>query len=452
MPITPNRTVFTFNHKDQVDEFGIAIGDYQEVQRLFDLRAEQNLEDINNIKSALASTADGDSGADNVKITPIANATGLNVQEILEFLATNTSGISASKADKANVIEKDSTAPYTPTTIYHPTNKGYVDDQIAQAVIGSISLIKATEQEAIDGTNDVKYMTPLKVKQSLEHFVPIIQTNSSVVIMSDGQSLEDKFKKGWLDYKDVINLNATIAGVITWGLPLATDVTRTAIMICLATKDISNFDYATCLADSAVTKNTLGKDAVTNTYTGLVNNTQYWVKAFIEYTIGGKKYHSNGVTVTFTYVKPIVITEFYNAGNEFTAVTGGWKEGTKTNIATLTKNAGDMTITASDNSSISLMTTNAISMSSIKTLKFELEFAKTGSETSNRQYVAFGITERQDGIYDLNPHTVLISNKTRQVFSLDVSAISSIRFINFFLTNSEGVSASAKIYRVWGEN
>lgn len=346
MPITPNRSVFSFNHKDQVDEFGIATGDYQEVQRLFDTRAEENLVDINNIKNTLASTVDGDSGADNVKITPISGVTGLNVQEVLEYLATNVLGVLANKADKsnviekdstapyvptsdyhptnkkyvdgvdvlkadkANVIEKDSTAPYTPTTQYHPTNKGYVDDQIAQAVIGSISLIKATEQEAIEGTNDVKYMTPLKTKQAIAKFAPAIVKATQ----AEAESGTDDTKymtplttkqailklSPSLEYKDVTNLNATTAGVITWNLPLTTDFTRTAIMLCRATKDISNFDYATCLADSDVTKNTLGKDVVTNTYTGLTNNTQYWVKCFVEYTIGGKQYYSNGVTVTFT--------------------------------------------------------------------------------------------------------------------------------------------------------
>jgi hypothetical protein len=72
MPLNENRTTFTFNHADQVDEYGASVGNFDIVQTNFDSRAEQNLTDINNIKTTLASETVGDSGAHNIKSAGIA--------------------------------------------------------------------------------------------------------------------------------------------------------------------------------------------------------------------------------------------------------------------------------------------------------------------------------------------------------------------------------------------
>ena len=42
------------------------------------------------------------------------------------------------KADKANVLEKNGTAVYSPTADYHPATKKYVDDTLAGAVLGQV--------------------------------------------------------------------------------------------------------------------------------------------------------------------------------------------------------------------------------------------------------------------------------------------------------------------------
>ena len=86
MSINPKRTTFTFNHTGQPDEYGLSVGDYTVVQANFDSRAQENLDDINNIKDTLASTTDGDSGADAVGSTAIPDVTGLTVQQQLEAL------------------------------------------------------------------------------------------------------------------------------------------------------------------------------------------------------------------------------------------------------------------------------------------------------------------------------------------------------------------------------
>jgi hypothetical protein len=72
MSLSTNRTTFTFNHAGQVDEYGASVGNYATVQENFDSRAEENLTDINNIKTTLVSETADDSGAHNIKSAGIA--------------------------------------------------------------------------------------------------------------------------------------------------------------------------------------------------------------------------------------------------------------------------------------------------------------------------------------------------------------------------------------------
>ena len=127
---------------------------------------------------------------------------------------------------------------------------------------------------------------------------------SAIGLRVQNGRLQYKNNESWtelgLEYEDIQNLAARPDGLVTWALPQSTDNTRIAIVLCRATKDISNMDYSACLADASITKNTLAQNATSNTYSGLTNSTQYWVKAFIKYALGGKEFYSGGVTVTFT--------------------------------------------------------------------------------------------------------------------------------------------------------
>lgn len=295
---------------------------------------------------------------------------------------------------------------------------------------------KATQSDAETGTDNTKYMTPLATKQAVIKFAP------------------------QLEYKDVTNLSATTAGVITWGLPLATDQTRTAIILCRATKDISNMDYATCLSDSSVTKNTLSKDAVTNTYSGLATGTQYWVKAFAEYTVGGKKYYSNGVTVTFATPN---ITEFYSAGNEFTAITGGWREGlmgnnppsVATKASTYLEVIAEAPSGSGANGYATFVTTNPIDFTNIKTLKIDWEGIAYQGGTQGQ--CKFNVADDANGvsstIASLSETGVNFSRATR---ILDVSNITGTHYVSTsaYVISGTGTiqGRKARVYKVWGES
>lgn len=90
LPSQKTSTDFPFKHSGQPDDYGVSVGDYTVVQSNWDSRAIYNQTQINAIIAALQSIVDGDSGADNVKITPITGVTTLNntIQEALEVLKT----------------------------------------------------------------------------------------------------------------------------------------------------------------------------------------------------------------------------------------------------------------------------------------------------------------------------------------------------------------------------
>lgn len=135
---------------------------------------------------------------------------------------------------------------------------------------------KASTTDAEEGIDAEKIMTPKTTKDAILKLAPQLQ------------------------YKDVTNLSATTAGAINWTNYITNDATRVSIMVCLATKDINNYDYAKCASDSTVVKKGLFPTVTTYSFTELANNTQYWVKVFNNYRIVGNEIFSNGATVTFT--------------------------------------------------------------------------------------------------------------------------------------------------------
>lgn len=86
MPKPVKKTTFSFNHKDQVDNLGVATGDSSLVKAWFDSRAEEVLAYVNAWFTLLQQTTDGDSGADAIGATLIPDLDGATVQSMLESL------------------------------------------------------------------------------------------------------------------------------------------------------------------------------------------------------------------------------------------------------------------------------------------------------------------------------------------------------------------------------
>jgi len=87
MALNTNRTDvdFSFRHVEQVDKLGQSVGGVvATVQSLLDSRAEDNLTDVNNVKTTMRSVAVGDSGAKNIGASIYSDVVGTTVQAQLE--------------------------------------------------------------------------------------------------------------------------------------------------------------------------------------------------------------------------------------------------------------------------------------------------------------------------------------------------------------------------------
>ena len=92
MAIPADRSTFTFNHSDQVPDYGKALGDYDQLQTNFDSRAVDLNSDINALKSALRSVLTGVSGADSIGRYSGGDAYGDTVASAIDTLIAAGAG------------------------------------------------------------------------------------------------------------------------------------------------------------------------------------------------------------------------------------------------------------------------------------------------------------------------------------------------------------------------
>ena len=93
MAIPNNKTGFNFNHADQVDEYGLSVGDSSIVKSSFDSRAEEMRVFVNLFLDALRSTVAGDSGAESIGAETIIGVTGNTVHDQLVGLQSNITDV-----------------------------------------------------------------------------------------------------------------------------------------------------------------------------------------------------------------------------------------------------------------------------------------------------------------------------------------------------------------------
>jgi hypothetical protein len=92
---------FTFKHSDQIDQIYSVMTSTQ-IKENFDKQGKELRDFINALISKLNSQIDGDSGADNIKATPIQSITGNSIQEILEQLKVYIDTKANSAIESAN--------------------------------------------------------------------------------------------------------------------------------------------------------------------------------------------------------------------------------------------------------------------------------------------------------------------------------------------------------------
>ncbi|MFA6195656.1 MAG: hypothetical protein WC656_03315 [Sulfurimonas sp.] len=97
-------------------------------------------------------------------------------------------------------------------------NSGYSftvenDGLIVKDKIGNIYFIVASNQEALEGVNDTKFVTPLKLKQKIDNVIATLTTANDIRYVTAVQLLEAISAiptGGIFDYKDILNPNINI--------------------------------------------------------------------------------------------------------------------------------------------------------------------------------------------------------------------------------------------------
>lgn len=88
---------------------------------------------------------------------PISTAQAAEFSNVRKELADGLS----KKSDKSNVLQKDNSDPYNPTSSYHPATKKYVDDTTADVTMGKVPDGSITTQKIADAS-----VTPEKLDRT----------------------------------------------------------------------------------------------------------------------------------------------------------------------------------------------------------------------------------------------------------------------------------------------
>lgn len=150
MALNANRTAadFSFRNIEQVDRLGENKGGVAAtVQALLDSRAEDNLADINNIKTTIRSTTAGDSGAHNIGSTAITGIIGTTVHaQIAGLLSVAQSAQAGTIIDGAITDAKLSNAAGQLKSVVDYTSKVALATGTATAITLTIAGITAYTQ------------------------------------------------------------------------------------------------------------------------------------------------------------------------------------------------------------------------------------------------------------------------------------------------------------------
>lgn len=172
----------------------------------------------------------------------------------------------------------------------------------------------------------------------------------------------------------------------------------------------------------------------------------------------------NNPSIFYDYVgfmtkeEPILTTpqiDFYNLGDEMISMTGGWIPGYNTG-GTATKNADHLYVVALDDNGTeeaTHVTANEIDLTSIN--KIYIDWTKVGSGASDSR-LYLGVTTDTTSRLTVGPADIFASGGdfTRQIYSLDVSAISGSYHIACSARDNDASNSDLSkgyIYRIWGE-
>lgn len=186
-------------------------------------------------------------------------------------------------------------------------------------------------------------------------------------------------------------------------------------------------------------------------YIGDISNPDKITFKTVNITADGQ---SSSVTLSYELM-------LYDRGNQYTAVTGGWKlaykkHGGSSGTGTVSFEASSATITPASYTSTSMATVNKIDLTDVKTLKVTLD----RYDDNAAAVVVNSNKQNPDLNYDSGDYTAYKSipsggtsstSKYSGTVSLDVSSLSGSYYIVIGSRGGDAGSGKIVVYKVWGD-
>jgi hypothetical protein len=150
-------------------------------------------------------------------------------------------------------------------------------------------------------------------------------------------------------------------------------------------------------------------------------------------------------------------TYLYNAGDECTALTGGWVQGYKSGTNGFTKNASNITMYDASGSAdeIAIVTNNLIDLSEASTLNVEFDGFGSGTYTSRYLYLVESTNktanrDTYDGKMSWSYNS--IGTVSHYIGSMDVSALNGLYYVRIHCRTALATDrCDLTVYNVWTE-
>lgn len=404
-----------------------------------DSRTDNEIKTLHNgLIDDLMSTADGSSGADNIGSTALKVGGATTVRGQLEELNTGkvdkVDGKGLSSADytlpekeKLETVDENAnyyTLPVASGSILGGVKQGAGVEIMPDGTINGISApapdYVARDAIAAEVTNRTSADTSLSADISSE---TTNRTNADAALAQQISSVSTTI--GNIKADLCANFNVIITGVNKVGVII------TATKVATVITGTTDADGKCSLI---ITE--LGAYAITYSKT-MINRTSSVTADYY------KQYEIIGVTKDVTYL--------YNAGNECTALTGGWGKFNGASDGAYSKLADKLQATMPTGTVATLATTNAIDLTAYTSLK--IEWACSLASASYGSYLAVNTSKTARPQNDVC--TAELQDKTQfttKTSALDVSAINSSQYVIIALEKA-GVdpSVTQTVTKIWLE-
>lgn len=140
--------------------------------------------------------------------------------------------------------------------------------------------------------------------------------------------------------------------------------------------------------------------------------------------------------------------ELYNAGNEYTSITGGWAakamdagSGASTYLPTITRNTSNIVFTASGgNNGGAVYLANKIDLTNYSTLRFEVTVSGAGGQFDIWTTISSSLATNRVSATPVSTN-----------MSVDISSINGLHNLGFYLAANNGTAATITLKKMWME-